>query len=75
METKQSIRLSALPPVMSQEQLSLFIGVTPATVRGWVEQRTIPTVKIGRQRYINTIKLAEDLSSGKTIFTKGDYNE
>ena len=75
MDTKQPIRLSVLPPIMSQEQLSHFIGVTQDTVRGWVEQRTIPTVKIGRKRYINAVKLAEDLSSGKTVFCKGDYGD
>lgn len=66
--------LSALPPIASQERFSTLIGVTKATVRGFVETDALPHVKIGRQRFINIVKLVDDLKAGKTIFARGDYH-
>ena len=71
----QPISLAVLPPVSSQEQFSQWIGVTPDTVRGWVENNTIPHVKIGRARYINVARLADMLREGKTIFSRGDFSD
>lgn len=65
--------LSVLPPIASQEQFSNLIGVTKATVRGFVETDALPHVKIGRQRFINIVKLVDDLKAGKTTFSRGDY--
>lgn len=67
------VNLSVIAPVLSQEQFAIFIGSTPDTVRGWVENDTLPNVKIGRQRYINVIAFVEDLKNGKTIFSRGEY--
>lgn len=66
--------LSVLPPIVSQERFSILIGVTKATVRGFVETDALPHVKIGRQRFINIVKLVDDLKAGKTIFVRGDYH-
>lgn len=68
------INLSILPPVMSQEQFATFTGVSKDTVRGWVENRTIPVVKIGRQQFINLKLLSGELTE-KTIFVRGDYDQ
>ncbi|MES2676181.1 MAG: helix-turn-helix domain-containing protein [Pseudomonadota bacterium] len=68
------INLSVLPPVSSQEQFAQFLGVTKDTVRGWVETDAIPHVKIGRQRFINIVRFVKDLESGKTVFSRGDFN-
>lgn len=57
---------------MSQEQFANFTGVTKDTVRGWVEARTIPVVKIGRQQFINLKLLSGELEH-KTVFVRGDY--
>lgn len=65
--------LSVLPPIASQEQFSNLIGVSKATVSGFVETDTLPHVKIGRQRFINIVKLVDDLKAGKTTFWRGDY--
>ena len=73
-EHNTPIKLSVLPPVSSQEQFSQYLGVTKDTIRGWVEQDTIPHVKIGRQRYINVIAFVKLLESGKTIFSSGDFS-
>lgn len=64
---------TVLPPIASQEQFSNLIGVTKATVRGFVETDTLPHVKVGRQRFINIVKLIDDLKAGKTVFARGDY--
>jgi len=73
--TDKSLVMHVISPVMSQEMFSSFIGVTKDTVRGWVEQGTVATVKIGRQRYINVKRIVSDLEEGKTIFTRGDYED
>ncbi|OZY86764.1 hypothetical protein CBP51_07065 [Cellvibrio mixtus] len=67
------VNLSVISPVVSQEQFATFIGATPDTVRGWVENDTLPHVKLGRSRYINIIAFVDDLKNGKTIFSRGDY--
>lgn len=67
------VNLSVISPVLSQEQFANFTGVTPDTVRGWVENHTLPTIKLGRQRFINVVSFFDDLKSGKTIFSRGDY--
>jgi len=75
MSADQEIRtgLMVLPPIASQEHFSNLIGVTKATVRGFVEIDALPHVKIGRQRFINIVKLVDDLKAGKTTFARGDY--
>ena len=75
MDLKQTINLSVLPPVMSQQQFAAYTGVTDDTVRGWLECKTVPTVKIGRQRFVNVALLVDDLKTGKSIFVRGDYDE
>lgn len=67
------LNLSVIPPVCSQEQCATFMGVSKDTVRGLVETDALPTVKIGRQRFINFQRLLADLQAGKTQFTRGDY--
>ncbi|BFM20056.1 helix-turn-helix domain-containing protein [Gilvimarinus japonicus] len=71
----QRLQLSVLPPVSSQEQFSQWLGTTPDTVRGWIENDTIPHVKIGRQRFVNVVALVESMQEGKTIFARGDFND
>lgn len=67
------LTLSVIPPVCSQDQCATFMGVTKDTIRGFVETDALPTVKIGRQRFINFSRLLADLQAGKTVFTRGDY--
>ncbi len=73
MTIENIVNLSMIPPVMSQKQFALFTGVSDDTVRGWVEGRTLPIVKIGKQRFINVKMLSGELETGKTIFVRGDY--
>ncbi|WP_299947174.1 hypothetical protein [uncultured Microbulbifer sp.] len=46
-------------PVSTQEQYAIDTGLTLPTVRGQVERGHLPTIKIGRYRFINIIKLAQ----------------
>lgn len=74
-DLKQPINNAVFPPVSSQEQFATWTGVSKDTVRGWVEQGTLPTVKIGRQRFINVLEVVSDLVKGKSIFSGGDYHD
>jgi excisionase family DNA binding protein len=67
--------LNMISPVMSQEMYASFLGITKDTVRGWIEQGTVPSVKIGRQRFVNVKQVVSDLEEGKTIFSRGDYED
>ncbi|MCY1446336.1 hypothetical protein D9M71_628960 [compost metagenome] len=49
--------------------------ITEDVVRGWVETKTVPTVKIGRRRVINLQRIRRDLDRGKSIFCQGDYDD
>ncbi|MCU9951552.1 DNA-binding protein [Pseudomonas sp. PDM13] len=63
-------------PFCTQLVLAEMCGIEEITedvVRGWVETRTIPTVKIGRRRVINLHRIRRDLDQGKTVFSAGDY--
>lgn len=73
MQADQIVNLSIVPPLMSQAQFASFVGVSADTVRGWVEGRTIPIAKIGKQNFINLRALSGELDDGKTIFVRGDY--
>ena len=75
LDPNSTVNLTVIAPVLSQEQFAAFIGSTKDTVRGWVENNTVPNVKIGRQCYVNVIAFVEDLKNGKTIFSRGDYSD
>jgi len=62
-------------PFCTHEALAQMVGVTDDVARGWVEMRTVPSVKIGRRRVINLARIMTDLSHGKTIFCSGDYGD
>ena len=74
-DLKAPIHNAILPPVCGQEQFATWAGTTPDTVRGWIENKTIPSVKIGRQRFVDVLRFVNDLKSGKTIFTRGDFDD
>ena len=62
-------------PFCTHEALADMVGVTHDVARGWIEMRTVPSVKIGRRRVINLARIMADLSQGKTIFCSGDYGD
>ena len=73
-QKEANTEFSSLPPIVSQEKFSNLIGVTKDTIRGFVETDALPHIKIGRQRFINIVKLVDDLKAGKTTFARGDYH-
>ncbi|KES20445.1 MULTISPECIES: hypothetical protein [unclassified Pseudomonas] len=65
-------------PFCSQVVFAQMLGmeeITEDVVRGWVETKTVPTVKIGRRRVINLQRIRRDLERGKSIFCQGDYDD
>lgn len=74
-DLKGPINNAVLPPVCGQAQFASWIGVSVDTVRGWVEIGTIPTVKIGRQRFVDVLGYINAWKNGKTIFQRGDFSE
>lgn len=74
-DLKAPIHNAILPPVCSQSQFADWLGVSADTVRGWVEVGTIPSVKIGRQRFVDVLGYINAYKTGKTIFQRGDFSE
>ncbi|HEX7030366.1 MAG TPA: hypothetical protein VF254_07200 [Gammaproteobacteria bacterium] len=56
-------------PVMTKERFAELVGVEVGVVRGMLDRRHLPSVKIGRHRFVNVAALAarclaEDSESG-----------
>ena len=65
-------------PFCSQVVFAQMLGmeeITEYVVRGWVETRTVHSVKIGPRRVINLHRIRHDLKRGKSIFSQGDYED
>ena len=54
-------RVSIAVPVMEKERFAELSGLSVDTVRGMIERDQIPTVKIGKRRLINVLKMSNDL--------------
>lgn len=65
--------LTVLPPLVTQHQFAYLIGESSDTVRGWVESKTVPRVKVGKRNMINLKRISDDMAAGKTVFSRGDY--
>jgi len=74
-EFTSPVQLSVLPPIMGQEQFATFCGTSKDTVRGWIQTSTLPSVKMGKKRFVNVAALQDDLKRGKDIFSSGDYSD
>ncbi|RNF72509.1 DNA-binding protein [Marinomonas rhizomae] len=48
-------------PIVSQEQFSELVGLSPDVIRAWINRGLIPTVKIGKRRLINVAKLTQEM--------------
>lgn len=44
-------------PIMDQEAFSKKIGISQDTVRGMVETDKLPSIKIGKRRFVNIAEL------------------
>ncbi|BAU76101.1 MerR family transcriptional regulator [Metapseudomonas furukawaii] len=73
------LTLAALPSsgnsaVMSAEAFADMCGVSVETVVGWMDNGTVPAVRVQGSRLINLERLCEDLEHGKDEFDEGDYD-
>lgn len=60
----------------SKETFAAMCGVSVDTVIAWMQNGTVPSVKMGRPRLVNLAQLRADLDRGKkTIFSQGDYSD
>ncbi|PIA75063.1 DNA-binding protein [Ectopseudomonas toyotomiensis] len=57
----------------SKETFAAMNGVSTDTVIAWMQSGTIPSVKMGRPRFVHLAQIRTDLAKGKTIFAQGDY--
>lgn len=57
----------------SKETFAAMLSVTVDTVISWMQTGTVPSVKMGRPRFVNLAAIRTDLAKGKTIFAQGDY--
>ncbi len=74
LEGKRVVYLDIRNALMcSIEVFAMMVGVTQDTVKSWVQNDTIPSIKMGRPRLVNLEQLRRDLSKGKTVFAQGDY--
>ena len=53
----RSISIKIEKPICSQEDYGASLGLSAGAVRGQVERKLIPTIRIGKKRYINLAKL------------------
>ena len=61
--------------ICSHEIFAAMVGVTVDTVKSWMQNGTVPSVKMGRPRLVNLAQVRADLARGKTIFVQGDYSD
>lgn len=54
-------RYSGASPILTSERFAELIGVTQDVVLGSIKRGYLPTVKIGKRRYINVAKLTQEL--------------
>lgn len=54
------------PPLMEWRQFAEWVRVEQGAVEGWVKRAYIPTVKIGRHRMVNIVRLLEQMESGRS---------
>ncbi len=73
-DLRTPIQTLTQPPIMSQGNFAEWCGVSRDTVRGWVQTGTLPTCKVGRQRFVDVNGFIDSLKRGKTIYQQGDYS-
>lgn len=63
--------ISIYVPIMTQESFAKKIGVSDDTVRGMIRTTILPSIKIGKRRWVNIAKL-NVLCLEKQIVTKNN---
>lgn len=71
--TRAALPSSGNSAVMNAEAFADMCGVAVETVVGWMDNGTVPAVRVRGSRLIDLELLCEDLEHGKDAFDKGDY--
>ncbi|WAG77884.1 helix-turn-helix domain-containing protein [Metapseudomonas furukawaii] len=71
--TRAALPSSGNSAAMSAEAFADMCGVSVETVTGWMDNGTVPAVRVQGSRLIDLELLCEDLEQGKDAFDKGDY--
>ena len=56
-----SVKAESSVPFLHPDQFAKLIGLSSGVVGGWIDNGYIPTVKTGKYRMINLVKLTADL--------------
>lgn len=59
-ETPKPLMPTVNVPVMTREQFASLSGLGEDVVRGMIEKGHLPSVKIGRHRMVNLVRLTMD---------------
>mgnify|MGYP002713111090 CR=1 FL=1 len=60
-KTAPKIAASITPPVMTTEKFADLTGVTHQTVVGLIKKGHLPSIKIGRRRWVNVAAFTREL--------------
>lgn len=71
--TRAALPSSGNSAVMSAEAFAGMCGVSVETVVDWMDNGTVPAVRVQGSRLIDLELLCEDLEQGKDAFDEGDY--
>ena len=55
------VNIESSVPLMHPDKFAKKIGLSEGVVGGWIDNAYLPTVKVGKYRMINLVKLIEDL--------------
>jgi len=69
----EDMKLENPAMLMHPNQFATFVGVSLGVVGSWIDYGYLPTVKIGKHRLINLLKLRDLLSSTAPEFN--GFNE
>lgn len=65
----EGLQLDNPAMLMHPNQFATFVGLSVGVVGSWIDNGYLPTVKIGKYRLINLLKLKELLSSNRPVFS------
>ncbi|WP_232827798.1 DNA-binding protein [Marinomonas shanghaiensis] len=54
-------RYTGSAPILTSERFAELIGVTQDVVLSSIKRGYLPTVKIGKRRYVNVVRLTQEL--------------
>ena len=57
------LHFAALPPLMEQSKFCEMSGMTPSRLRSAMEHGCLPSVLVGRKRYVNVVRLVKQLDT------------